>query len=203
PRNELALATAQLPIDRGHGPSWGMPVVASTNGAGTSTGLVLVAPSMLSRSDLDPIAHLLAMTHWLLLGVITYEPPRRVRRRRARRPGRGVVDDVRRGGGGSTKLQSRRMGAVDEGRLAPGSRGPHRERLFIGAGPARASQWRHGRVRRPLAPTGESARNVWTALALPSPSAGGAAAVPLDVVGRDARAHPAARLDVQCRRDDG
>ena len=82
PRNELALATAQLPIDRGHGPSWGIPVVASTNGAGTSTGLVLVAPSMLSRSDLDPIAHLLAMTHWLLLGVITYEPPRRFRRRR-------------------------------------------------------------------------------------------------------------------------
>jgi hypothetical protein len=59
-----------------------MPVVASTNGAGTSTGLVLVAPSMLSRSDLDPISHLLAMTHWLLLGVITYEPPRRFRRRR-------------------------------------------------------------------------------------------------------------------------
>jgi capsular polysaccharide biosynthesis protein len=81
PRGEMALATAQLPIDRGHGPSWGMPVVASTNGAGTSAGLVLVAPSMLSRSDLDPIVHLLAMTHWMLLGVITYESPSRFRRR--------------------------------------------------------------------------------------------------------------------------
>jgi uncharacterized protein involved in exopolysaccharide biosynthesis len=82
PRNEVALTTAQLPIDRGNGPSWGMPVVASTNGAGTATGLVLVAPSMLSRSDLDPIVHLLAMTHWLLLGVITYERPSRFGRRR-------------------------------------------------------------------------------------------------------------------------
>jgi hypothetical protein len=82
PRNEVALTTAQLPIDRGTGPSWGMPVVASTNGAGTATGLVLVAPSMLSRSDLDPIVHLLAMTHWLLLGVITYERPSRFGRRR-------------------------------------------------------------------------------------------------------------------------
>jgi len=57
-------------------------VVASTNGAGHSTGLVLVAPSMLKRSDLDPIAHLVAMTHWLLLGVITYERPPRFRRRK-------------------------------------------------------------------------------------------------------------------------
>jgi len=57
-------------------------VVAGTNGAGTSTGLVLVAPSMLKRSDLDPIAHLVAMTHWLLLGVITYERPPRFRRRK-------------------------------------------------------------------------------------------------------------------------
>ena len=59
-----------------------MPVVASTNGSGASTGLVLVAPAMLERSDLDPIVHLVAMTHWLLLGVITYERPSRFRRRR-------------------------------------------------------------------------------------------------------------------------
>jgi uncharacterized protein involved in exopolysaccharide biosynthesis len=82
PRTDLALAAAQLPIDRGNGSSWGMPVVASTNGAGHSTGLVLVAPSTLKRSDLDPIAHLVAMTHWLLLGVITYERPSRFRRRK-------------------------------------------------------------------------------------------------------------------------
>ena len=80
PRNDKALATAQLPIDRGNG--YGMPVIASTNGAGASTGLVLVAPAMLKRSDLDPIVHLVAMTHWLLLGVITYERPSRFRRRR-------------------------------------------------------------------------------------------------------------------------
>jgi hypothetical protein len=82
PRNDMALTAAQLPIERGHVPSWGMPVIASTNGAGASTGLVLVAPSMLKRSDLDPIMHLVAMTHWLLLGVITYERPPRFRRRR-------------------------------------------------------------------------------------------------------------------------
>ena len=82
PRNDMALAAAQLPIDRANGSGWGMPVVASTNGTGASTGLVLVAPSMLKRSDLDPIAHLVAMTHWLLLGVITYERPPRFRRRR-------------------------------------------------------------------------------------------------------------------------
>ena len=82
PRNDMALAAAQLPIDRANGSSWGMPVIASTNGAGASTGLVLVAPSMLKRSELDPIAHLVAMTHWLLLGVITYERPMRFWRRR-------------------------------------------------------------------------------------------------------------------------
>ena len=82
PRNDMALATAQLPIDRAQGPGWGMPVVASSNGAGPVTGLVLVAPSMLKRSDLDPIVHLVAMTHWLLLGVITYERAPRFRRRR-------------------------------------------------------------------------------------------------------------------------
>jgi len=84
PRTDMALAAAQLPIDRGNGSSWGMPVVASTNGAGvSSTGLVLVAPSTLKRSDLDPIAHLVKMTHWLLLGVITYERPSRFRGRKA------------------------------------------------------------------------------------------------------------------------
>jgi hypothetical protein len=36
----------------------------------------------LKRSDLDPIAHLVAMTHWMLLGIITYERPPRFRRRR-------------------------------------------------------------------------------------------------------------------------
>ena len=84
-RNDLTLAAAQLPTDRGHTASWGMPVVASTNGAG-STGLVLVAPSTLKRSDLDPIVHLVAMTHWMLLGIITYERPPRFRRRRQQRP---------------------------------------------------------------------------------------------------------------------
>jgi hypothetical protein len=40
------------------------------------TALVLVAPWIVTRDELDPLLHLLALTRWPLLGVVIYKPRR-------------------------------------------------------------------------------------------------------------------------------
>jgi uncharacterized protein involved in exopolysaccharide biosynthesis len=41
-------------------------------------GVVLVTPTTMKRGDLDPLRHLLAMTHWPLLGIVAYRRGRLV-----------------------------------------------------------------------------------------------------------------------------
>jgi capsular polysaccharide biosynthesis protein len=61
----------------------GSPAAIRQAAEGTA-GLVLVTPDAVHRAELEPIRDLLAITHWPLIGVITY-PGRRLGRRRQRR----------------------------------------------------------------------------------------------------------------------
>ncbi|MDP9330334.1 MAG: hypothetical protein M3P11_06845 [Actinomycetota bacterium] len=69
--------------------------------AGEKAGLVIVAPSVVKRADLDPVRDMLALTGWPALGMITYQGSRSPRsfgwlvgKARASRPWHNVSSDV-------------------------------------------------------------------------------------------------------------